>query len=77
MRKYVFGIQVESSKQLKSISQDIKAFMEEVGTGTAEIQVAVGGVEEEDVVIEGFTKEQMEELYGEIQVESEEDEANE
>lgn len=45
MRNYVFGINVDSTKDLDSIGNDIKAFIDKVGAGTAEIQVAIGAQE--------------------------------
>lgn len=41
MRNYTFGINVLSADELAGIAPQVKAFMDEVGEGTAEIQVAI------------------------------------
>jgi len=41
MRNYTFGINVLSADELAGIAPQVKAFMAEVGEGTAEIQVAI------------------------------------
>lgn len=42
MRNYIVGITVDSADELAAISPKLRAFIEEVGEGTAEIQLAIG-----------------------------------
>ena len=41
-RNYIIGIAVDSADELGAISPKVRAFIEELGDGTAEIQVAIG-----------------------------------
>lgn len=41
-RSYIIGIAVDSADELSAISPKVRAFMQELGDGTAEIQVAIG-----------------------------------
>lgn len=42
MRNYIIGITVDSADELSAISPKLRAFIDEMGEGTTEIQLAIG-----------------------------------
>lgn len=79
LRNYSFGINVESASELGAISEHVRKFIESLGDGECDIQVAINPAlaessYEEKTPVMGFLADGGEEYYDEDEFDEEEDE---